>query len=211
VRLVEFGTSAGLNLRADHFRYVGASAAWGDPASPVVFERAWLGTLPPLDAPLRIVSRLGTDIAPVDAASADGRLRLESFVWPDQSERLSRLRAAFAVAAQVPVRLAQATAVDTVLALRLLTGTTTVVWHSIMWQYQSPAERADVLSALEALGSSATPDARLAHLSLELEDRPDAADPRCPVVLRTWPGGQEQLLGWAPPHGLPVTWTRPAS
>ena len=83
-------------------------------------------------------------------------------------------------------------------------GTTTVLWHSVMWQYVEEPERASVLGDLDRLGSAATDDTRLAHLSFE--------PPRSPVEgfevrVVTWPGGAEQVLGHAPAHGVPTTWT----
>jgi hypothetical protein len=40
-RLVEIGSSAGLNLRADRFHITGEGASYGDPASPVQLLDAW--------------------------------------------------------------------------------------------------------------------------------------------------------------------------
>jgi len=104
VRLLEIGSSAGLNLRADHFWYghTDAEHSWGPPSSPVRLDGAWAGRVPPLAARLRIATRSGTDIAPIDPTVAEGQLRLLSYVWPDQTERFSRLSAAIAVAEQVP-------------------------------------------------------------------------------------------------------------
>ena len=56
------------------------------------------------------------------------------------------------------------------------------------------------------LGAAATPSARFAWLALE-PYRP-TADGECLVTLTTWPGGEHRVLGTAPPHGLPVTWSR---
>jgi hypothetical protein len=56
---------------------------------------------PPLDAPLRVTSRAGCDPRPLDPRSEEGALTLTSYVWPDQVERLERLRAALAVAREV--------------------------------------------------------------------------------------------------------------
>ena len=43
VRLFEIGASAGLNLRADHFRYLADGTSYGAVDSPVVFDAAWSG------------------------------------------------------------------------------------------------------------------------------------------------------------------------
>ena len=65
IRLFEIGCSAGLNLRADHYRYRYPGGEWGPADSPVTVDDAWRGPLPPA-AGLRIVERHGYDIAPLD-------------------------------------------------------------------------------------------------------------------------------------------------
>jgi len=208
VRLWEIGTSGGLNLRADHFRYGyrdgGRVDSWGDPGSPVLLDEAWLGTVPPTRARLEVVERRGCDLAPIDAATGEGRLRLLSYVWPDQPERIARLRAALEVAQWVPVRLVTASAADFLAELRVVRGAATVLWHSIMWQYLEAAERSRVETELSRLGESATAAAPFVHLSFE--PRPEAPH-EFAVSLRSWPGGVAEVLGIAPPHGVPVTWS----
>ena len=200
VRLVEVGASAGLNLRADHFRVPGPAGSYGDPASPVVLTDGWQGDAPP-DSPVRIIERTGGDLAPIDPLSASGQLRLTAYVWPDQADRLSRLRGAIQIARQVPADLRAESASATLARTSLADGTWTVVWHSIFRQYLSEQQRAELTAGIEALGAAATPAARFAHVYLE-QSRAGG----CPVVLTTWPGGQHRILGSAPAHGLPVRW-----
>jgi hypothetical protein len=206
VRLFEIGASAGLNLRADSFRVELTDGTGVGPVdSSVVLRDPWRGHRTP-DVPLHVVERRGCDTEPVDPTTEDGRLRLTSFVWPDQLERLERLRGALQIAAQVPAPVLRQSARDFVADLQLAPGTTTVVWHSIMWQYLDDRERSDVEARLEALGDTADADARLAHLALEPRRRTPSADLEILVVLRMWPGGDERILGSAPAHGLPTTW-----
>lgn len=207
VRLIEIGASGGLNLRADHFRYESEGhVVWGPPDSPVILNDAWRGPLPPLGAPLSVVERVGYDVAPVDATTPEGQLTLLSYVWPDQVSRLMRLRASFEVARRVPVSLWQASAAEAVARLTLRSGHTTVLWHSVMWQYLSPEEQAEVTARLAMLGREASGDAPLAHLSLEPGRRDPFAAPEFLVTLRTWPDGDDLVIAEASPHGLPTTW-----
>jgi hypothetical protein len=209
LRLVEIGTSAGLNLRADRFRIELADGrAVGPAASPVVLTDAWQGQLPPLDRPLVVVERTGCDVAPVDPTTTEGRLLLTSYVWPDQLSRLERLRGALEVARDVPATVVAAGAGDFMDGVELREGTTTVVWHSVMWQYLDASEQARVAARLDELGAQASDLAGFAHLALEPRRRSPGAAHEFLVVLRTWPGGTEQLLGRAEPHGLPTTWER---
>jgi len=207
VRLVEIGASAGLNLRADRFRVALPDGHGVGPTdSPVFLDDPWRGPLPALDVPLEVVERFGCDTAPLDPTTEEGRLALTSYVWPDQRARLERLRGALVVAAQVPAVVTQESARDLVRRLELVPGTTTVLWHSVMWAYLDEDEQADVLSRIDQLGALACNGSALAHLRLEPHRRTPPSDVGFPVVLRTWPGGEEHVLGTAPPHGVPATW-----
>ena len=52
-----------------------------------------------------IVRRCGIDRNPVDVTTEEGARLLEAFVWPDQNERLARLRAAIEVVRREPPEL----------------------------------------------------------------------------------------------------------
>lgn len=205
IRLFEIGCSAGLNLRADHYRYRYSDGQWGPADSPVTIDDAWRGQLPPAGA-LRIVERHGYDIAPLDATGRDGELTLLSYVWPDQPERLDRLRGAINISRRVPAALQRRNAVDAVAGLGVTAGTLTVLWHSIMWQYLSADDQAAVLAGIDALGARARTDAPFAHLMLEPQRRTPDAPVEFTVRARCWPGGDDTLLAVCSPHGPPVTW-----
>jgi hypothetical protein len=205
--VVEIGASAGLNLRADRFRVdLADGRSVGPAASAVVLRDPWQGPLPPLRGRLEVVERLGCDQAPLDPTTVEGRLRLTSYVWPDQPERLQRLRGALQVASEVPATVEAVGAADFLDRLGLRDGATTVVWHSVMWQYLDPDEQARAEQRLAELGSQATDRAGFARLLLEPRRRtPDAAHEFL-ITLQSWPGGEERLLGSAAPHGIPTTW-----
>jgi hypothetical protein len=206
VALLEVGASGGLNLLVDRFAVRVDGALRGDPASPLVLEEPWSGPAPP-DVPVRVAERAGCDPDPLDPRSTEGRLVLTSFVWPDQLVRLARLRAALAVAADLPVRVERAPA-SQFLARELAAprpGRRTVVWHSVVRQYMTPAERAAVDALLEQAGARATPEAPLVRLGLEPERDPEAGYP-FRLRAQTWPGGQVRVLAEADGHGPPVVW-----
>ena len=209
LRLVEIGASAGLNLRADLFRVeLTGGRSVGPATSPVVLRDPWRGPPPPWRDRLEVVERLGCDVAPLDPTTTEGRLHLRSYVWPDQPERLYRLRGALELAAEVPATVEAARAADFLDRLALRDGTTTVVWHSVMWQYLDPAEQTRADERLTELGSQASDRAGFAHLALEPRRRTPSAAHEILVLRRAWPGGTEQVLGRADPHGLPTTWER---
>jgi len=201
VRLVEVGASVGLNLRADRFWISAASAAYGDRSSPVQMPGGWRGEPPPVH-PVEVAWRTGGDVSPVDPGTADGRTRLTAYIWPDQTERLARLRGALDLAAAIPVDLRAEPASRTIARTRLEPGSWTVVWHSIMRQYLAADEAAALAEGVAALGAAATARARFAYLTFELVR---GGDP--PAEMVTWPGAIRRRLGTAPAHGVPVTWT----
>jgi hypothetical protein len=165
-----------------------------------VLAGGWLGDAPP-DSEIEVVERLGGDLAPIDPLTGDGRLRLTAYIWPDQAERLARLRGALTIAAQVPAELRTESAPDTLAGTWLEQGTWTVLWHSIFRQYLDEMQRAELAAGIARLGAAATGQARFAYLYLE----PSHAG-GCRVTLTTWPGEQRRVLGSAPAHGLPVHW-----
>jgi hypothetical protein len=205
VRLLEVGASGGLNLFVDRFRHeVADGVLLGDPASPVVLRAPWQGRLPDVSAALRVVERLGCDPGPLDPSSAQDRLTLTSYVWPDQVDRFERLRGALQVAAAAPERverLGGGAFLERELHPR--EGVVTVVWHSVVWQYVPPDERTRITQAIEVAGRRATPAAPVAHLSLEPEHVEHGG---FVLRLRTWPGGEQRLLADAQGHGPPVVW-----
>ena len=207
VRLFEIGSSAGLNLRADRFGYVDdAGTRFGDPDSPVRLDPAWTGrTLQPEGRP-RVVERLGCDVHPIDPTTTEGRTTLTAYVWPDQRARLERLRGALALAARVPAEVRQETASAFVRGLVLEDGATTVLWHSVMWQYLSAEEQDDVTGHVEQLGDDADDRRPFVHLRAEPGRRAPGAEHEFLIRMRSWPGGDDRILGSSVAHGLPTTW-----
>jgi hypothetical protein len=195
LRLLEVGASAGLNLRFDRYRYELGGETWGPPDSPARIRSRLSGTeRPPLDTPLQVASRAGCDARPVDPRSEDGRLTLTSYVWPDQVERLERLRAALAVAARVDAAVERAGAADWIEA-RLAepaSGVAIVAFHSIVMQYL-PAEERDRFE--EAVRTASPPVAWL-----RMEPAGEMAEVR--LTLR----GVDRLLARAGYHGTPIEW-----
>lgn len=202
LRLLEVGASAGLNLRWDRYRYESGEWSWGDPSSPVRFDDVFESAAPTKSSPVEIMERSGCDLAPIDPTTEQGRLTLLSYVWPDQTERIERLRGALRVAEEVPVGLEAADAAAW-LERRLSeehAGAATVVFHSVVLGYLGEEGRDEVVGILEGAGNVATEAAPLAWLSLE------RVGDRFEVRLRSWPGGEERLLAITAPHGPPVRW-----
>lgn len=207
VRLFELGSSAGLNLRADRFCYTDDQGrSTGDEASPLVLHDVWRGRRPLPWPGLRVLERLGSDVSPVDVSSEDGRLTLRSYVWPDQRARLERPDAAFAEADRVPAQVQRQDAVSFTKELSLRRGTTTVLWHSVLWQYLTQHDRDAVTATIQQLGAAASVDMPFAHLCMEPTRRTAESAHEFLVVLELWPTGDRRILGTSAAHGIPTVW-----
>ena len=198
LRLLETGTSAGLNLRVDQYRFEHAGSTWGPAGASVRLVDLWTTATPPFDASVRIVDRRGCDIDPMDAADPETALRLLSYVWPGQVERFEALRSALDVARDHPVTIDQVDAADWV-GRQLadpVPGVATIVFHSSFWQYLDDDRQARYTAAVHAAGTRATADAPVALLGLE------AAEGGHPNELRVrlWDGRPGGGRAAAPRH-----------
>lgn len=201
----EIGASAGLNLNLDRFDYSYESERWGEITSPVKLSPQVEGSPPPLGGRLDIVARSGCDRMPVDIKLPDQRLRLRSFLWPDQPYRMERLEAAMTVAKEHPFRLTGEDAAEFVereLAARP-DGVAYVLMHSIMWQYLPDATKTRIEGTLARHGAEATDAAPLAHLRME----PVAGESGHAILsLTLWPGGETRRLARVDFHGRWIAW-----
>lgn len=200
--LFELGASAGLNLRLDRYAYRLGGYDTGPSGAPLTLTPEWHGPPPPAAA-IRVTSRRGVDLSPIDLTAPTARERLLAYVWPEQVARVTRLEAAIAAFVADPVALDRADAADWVDAqVATASGVATVVFHSIAWQYFPAATRARIAARLADVGAAATVDAPLAWFRFEL----DALAAAPALRLTTWPGGEDRLLANAGPHGASVTW-----
>ena len=106
VALIEAGASAGLNLFPDRWGY-----AWSTPSGVVELGAApyltceVTGPAPLPTAPPEVAWRGGIDLNPLDVTDHEAMRWLEKLVWPEQDDRLVRLRHAIEVATADPPRL----------------------------------------------------------------------------------------------------------
>jgi hypothetical protein len=205
LELLEIGSSAGLNLALDRYRYELGGLRWGAEDAAVTVRSTWEGAHPPLDAPLSVAARAGCDVNPLDPAAAADRERLLAYVWPDQAERLERLAAALALAAGSGRHVERADAAEWLsrrLAAPATPGRTRLVMHSIVWQYLSEGTREAIAATMREAGAQAREDAPLAWFSIEPDGKGDGAAMR----LTLWPGAAREVVGRADYHGRWSRW-----
>ncbi|MBX3579221.1 MAG: DUF2332 family protein [Rhizobiaceae bacterium] len=203
--LFEIGASAGLNLNLDRFHHAYGNAAWGDSGAAVRLAPE-VRAAPPLDGRLEIAARRGCDISPVDLADPEARLRLRSYVWPDQALRRQRIDAAIELALNRPVVVEKAEALDFIRrhAAQPIPGVARTLVHSIMWQYMPQSTRHAIEAEMAAIGKGASEQSPLAWLRMEPLD---TAQPHALLTLTLWPSGETLELARCDYHGRWIDWT----
>jgi hypothetical protein len=208
IRLLEIGASAGLNLLPDRCCYLVDGAELGDSSSPVRFQEPWRPG-PAIDVAaaarrLQIVARAGCDRQPLDPRDPGDRLTLLSYIWPDEPERMQRMRAALDLAAKSPVSVTGQPAsqwLPSALA-KSRRGELTVIWQSIFRQYVDPDEWAAIEEVVRP-AAQVRQKRPVVWLRMEPSDDPLA---RMALTFRTHPDQPENRLAWCGDHGPPVVW-----
>ena len=195
--LSELGASAGLNLLWDHYALAIGRQTFG-PASPTLtLAPDWTGPLPTVATPT-MLDRRGVDLNPLDPVA--DRLRVLSYIWPDQPDRLARSRAALDLAARRKPPIDRADAADW-LETRLsrpIPGALQLIFHTVAWQDFPPATQSRARASMRTAGATAP----LARLSMEANGN----SPGAALTLTLWPGGETIRLGHADFHGRWVDW-----
>ena len=215
VALIDLGCSAGLNLRADHYRIERSDGiTLGDPASTVVVTTRASGSAMPTGMP-PIAWRAGVDPAPQNVDDDVAVRWLLACQWPDDLDRFERSRRAMGLwrAATDRPLLVAATAVEGLESLfaTLPADLPVVVQHSWVAAYMDPTEQEALAGLLRAtmaerdlswlsfehpravhgLGHPLVPGERIPGSSvLVLENRKDGA----------------RVLAQAHPHGTWIDW-----
>ena len=122
VDLLELGTAGGLLLYPDRYY--------------------------PDEGPLEIVRRRGIDRNPIDVTTDEGARLLEAFVWPDQTERIERLRAAIQIVRRDPPELVRGDYVDLVPEL---VEENTVVMSCVTTMYLEDDRYAELVAKLRGV------------------------------------------------------------
>jgi hypothetical protein len=166
---------------------------------------------PPIDVTaaarrLRIAERAGCDRRPLDPRDSGDRLTLLSYIWPDELERMQRMRAALDLAAKSPVSVTPQPASQWLPGALAKTrrGELTVIWQSIFRQYADSDEWASIEETVRR-AARARRQRPVVWLRMEPSDDHLA---RMSLTFRTDPDQPERRLAWCGDHGPPVLWNR---
>ncbi len=154
--------------------------------------------------PLAIAERHGCDVHPLDVTNERDRMRLLSFVWPDQLERIARLQSALAIARGVPMHVDRGDAIAWLRSrVRTAPGSAAVVMHSVVADHLDETTCAELYGAIAERAATARPDAPFAWLRMEMDQTRTWFETR--VTL--WPGGEERLIASSDGHGQGIRWS----
>ena len=219
--LLDIGSSAGLNLGVDRYRYdYGPAGQRGAPAGPErpLIRCDWTGPVPPpARADWRLVARAGLDPAPVDLEDEAALRWLRACLWPHDRERARRLDQALALArAEGP---AVQRAADCLAAVEpwldsLPAGVQPLVFNSWVLHYFSPAElaryQAGMLALLRRRGLAwLCAEAAPRHPSALVRPEPAPAGSATLWSLHRGQAGgglQHLALAWSHAHGRWAQW-----
>lgn len=156
--LVEIGTSAGLNLLWDRYRYsYGDSVFYGDSSSPVLVTSSFRGSIPSvLSAPLPEIShRIGLDLTIVDTSNSHQAAWLRALVWPEHHERRSLLDAALKKRAEIELDLRAGDGFSMLvdLAKEIPEESLLCVYHTHVANQISKEAKETFLKSIEELGT----------------------------------------------------------
>lgn len=205
--LHEIGSSAGVNLMMDRYRYNLGGTVAGPENAAMDINPQWQGDAAP-NKDIIIASAKGVDLTPLDLNDARQAARLKAYIWPENHDRFARMKAAIALAQTSPPNLAQGDAADFVeaeMAKPAIPATTRILMHSIVWVYLPDETQNRIIAAMEAAGAQASTDAPLAWIMLESS----RYTLRHELKVRYWPdpeGHGWHKLGEAHAHGQWVKW-----
>jgi hypothetical protein len=205
--LLEVGASAGLCLLPDFYGYdYGERLLRPEDGElqPPIFPCTVNAATPTPEALPRVGWRAGIDLDPVDLSDPSQVAWLEALVWPEQTERLARLRAAIGIAAANRPHLVEGDLRRDLrrLASEMPRDTTRVIFHTAVMPYvASPDERAEFARAAASLCdvwiSNEAP-----RLFPEIAAR--AATPGPPGYFLLAVNGAP--VAWSDPHGASLEW-----
>jgi hypothetical protein len=203
--LIEVGASAGLCLLPDLYGYdYGRVRIAAEGTAAPVFPCIANAATPLPATPPQVAWRAGLDLHLVDAIDPQKRTWLESLVWPEQTDRLTRLRAALdAACAMAPRIMAGDLRTDlAALAAEAPQRATLVIFHTAVLSYVVSQQERDAFAETAR---------RLAGCWISNE-APAVFPDIAARAGRTAPTGRFLLsvdglpTAWTDPHGAAIDW-----
>lgn len=198
--IIEVGAAAGLCLLPDQYGYdYGRAKLRATDDRAPIFPCTASDQTPIPESHPEIIWRAGLDLNPLDVRDAEDMQWLKTLVWPEQTERLSRLEAAISVARRNPPKVIAGDLLEATeaLAAQAPREARLVIFHTAVLNYVAPEIRKQFAMLVKDIGAEwlanegahILPEVASANL---LEDRPGAFVLSCNgrAIARTGPHGQ---------------------
>lgn len=203
--LLEVGASAGLCLYPDRYQYQYGNTRIGDPSSPLQLTCEISGAVPiPRGVPT-VVWRGGIDLNPLDLTKPSDLHWLESLIWPEQTDRLDRLRIAASIVKSDPPNIVSGDLNDDLFALAetVPSDATLVIFHSAVLTYVSENERKTFVENVRQLPGhwiSNEGSGVFLDIAKGIPERSPGSPARFLMALDGKP------VAWTGPHGQSIEW-----
>lgn len=201
--LLELGSSAGLNLVWDRYRYRYREGMWGEQSASLELTGEERSAVPArlLERTPRVGKRIGVDQAPIDVTTDEGARILKSFVWAGQEDRLQRLDQAVEALRRDPPEVVEGDLAQLLPeALERASGDgLTVVFQTATFGYLESEARERVRALLNETGSRRP----LAFVST---GEPRSGQSGWGLRVLLWPGGTRNYVAEADYHGAWLDW-----
>ena len=200
--LLEVGASAGLCLLPDFYGYDYGRTILGPEAprsTPPVFPCTINAATPVPARTPRVVWRAGLDLNPVDLSVPGGVGWLEALIWPEQTDRLARLRASIKIAAEQRPRLVKGDLRTDLAALarEAPKDATLVIFHTAVLAYVSSAAEREEFARSVALLCDFWIANEMPPVFPDIARRAGREGPRGSFLLSV----NGTPMAWVDPHG----------
>lgn len=218
---LDVGASAGLTLLLDRYVYRfddGPTIRGSQVASPeLLITCSSRGGSPLPDGELAVPEMsavLGIDATPVDVSDRERARWLEACCWPDQTDRIERLRAAIDIARRHPPEILRGDAVDRLVdgIERVAASGHPVVTTSWALSYLTASRRQEFVDRLDQVGGRRDLSFVFAESPAQTAELPHPADLDgehiTALVTVTWRDGERSVrpLATCHPHGYWIHW-----
>lgn len=219
IALIDVGCSAGLNLGFGRYDIAYSDGVRvGERASPVHLTCEVVGAhAPPRPAFPSVVERVGIDLRPVDVRDPAEARWLEACLWPDQPERIARLRAAIELARADPPRLVAGNVLDVLPAALAAVPADALPVVTTTWAiaYLKPSDRFRFLHRITAAAMQrpvawvSAESVGLAPAVPTLGDDKTSAHSLLAIAVATGAQLAVETVARCHPHGRWIEWLTP--
>ena len=210
--LIEIGTSAGLNLFFERYRYRYTRAdaptiELGPVDAAVLLEAEWRGRHVPLPLP-QVIARIGIDLNLLHVDREADRRWLRALIWPEHSDRRRLLEAAMAQSKIAGPLLLEGSACEQLphALVQLPVDALAIVLHTHVMHQVSVAERATLHAQMQDFARTRD----LVRISNDLLPNDGNSHP---VLLQHYFGSEFRTrhIANAHGHGRWIEWLQPLS